>query len=297
MLIESKERNQIKLKQRRTATLLKLHHVCIVDRDFSARMFISSLLIRDLRTTAHVVCPNIATLTNRLPSKHKIDTVLLGIEGLTRQSLVWQLHCLHELLPDAQIILLSEIVPSQDMIALALKTGVEGILIKEEVGPAIATAVIQAEQTGFVFSASIEPLIAETFPRWTQPEHKLERWRLHPSLTPAHLPVFRDGLLFGLTAKAIAYEYVEFDGNEYKPVRSKSSVQRYRYVIYDILRDGFYDTEYLNVLDDVVLSSTRDEGGEFYGEDWAWHILTQPPNPEHPLFEVEIDTDSIDTMF
>ncbi len=283
--------------------------VLICEDDDYARQGLYNLFTRDVRT--RVVCAvetpeGLLRVANRL--RLPPDGVVIDVDyrkGPSLTSVVEELNAIRTGIPVVCISEYGEI--DGDKVQEALQGGVNGFVDKDDVRFAIVTAVVQALETTFVYSPTIEPWLK----KWgagskCQPRHRIETWRLHPEFKPRHHPVIFQAILHQMSARLVALEVQTEDGiTRWK----EDSVVRFRDEVYDILagdNGGFYDLTYLepvlemvapkNTGADVRVSKTK-QGNMVksgrprrVGLEAAFHILTQPPTRDHPAYTRRSDS-------
>ena len=262
--------------------------VFICEDDDLSRLSLIYLLTRDLRTKVTKAVESPAEMLWSLKestSNEKADIILIDANYRSSPPLEQLIAEIRQIMPEIAVVCISEYA-EEDIIQarLAISRGAKGFLDKDDIGLAVATALMQAYHTGFVFSKTVEPLIKEHFPSRYDRQHAIGKWHLHPGLQKRHIDVAYQSILYGMSARMVAQELSDLKGKNRLP----ETITRYRDEIYKILAsddEGFYDTTYLEEIADI-LTPTSAGGGEFYGAEWAFHMLIQPSRYEHPFFDL-----------
>lgn len=231
--------------------------VAIWDDDDNALRWSTKLLTRDRRTAVAYTSRSPAELLRLLTTAERLDVVLLDVEYLPPQpSLFAFITSVKTLQPNAAVVCLSQ-YGAADALHAALVANARGFLLKNEVGPAIASAVTQAYFGRFTITTGIEASPDDRFYPLLAPGDRLQPWRPNPRLSPRLLECAWLRIVYGMTATQAAHEMCVEPG----------TVERYLTYAYAILEDDWGDDTYLYGLDLNKLSA----------EERAFHRFTLPP--------------------
>lgn len=229
--------------------------VALMDDDFYALKWNTSLFMRDPRTTVVIEAGSPSELFSALETEKEIpDAFLIDVE-YNNESPTFQilLSELKEKFPQATICCLSQYGELAD-IEIAIKADANSFLIKNEVRMAIIPALIKSISSNFLISPSLVDKVkslhiksSEVFPIW----------RPNPKLTPQIMKAFWLRVFFGMRASFAAEELFV----------AKGTVERYVNQAYRILPDMWGDDSYLDQVDLESLSP----------EDQAFVWFTLPP--------------------
>lgn len=257
--------------------------IVICEDDENSRMSFGYLVGRDVRTKVTGTVDSTQRLLHTLKRKSPVDAILLDTHSHPHHDLEKFIPRIREQAPHAALVCISEYADSEfSKFRAAVDAGASGYVDKDDVGFAVATAVVQAVQTGFVYSRATAPFVEDYAPQWADRKHAIGHWELHPALQRRHFAVAQMGLIFNMPARVVAEEISDPPRKTIKA----ATVARYRDEIYQILDDdveGFYEMRFLAPVQNL-LTRTKEQGGHYYGADWAFHVLTQPAVYDHPSF-------------
>lgn len=261
--------------------------VVVLEDDALARFSTSRLLSRDLRTEVQETFSDPAALLswlqkrkrgalpNQLPHVLVIDPEYE--EGPDPLALLAELRGYDT---GAAILFLSQ-YGHRDLLHGAVRAGVEGFILKREIGLAVATAVYLAHRQGPVFSAALAPdlrkLAADPVVRaWWQAGRGLPRWQAINHLSNRLQDIAWHCLFYGMSNRLAGEELALANG----------SVETYRTRLYDeveLLAAAWLDLEPLRPVLPRLKRARPKAGPEsldeglYTGDDWAFHMLTQLP--------------------
>ena len=247
-----------------------------VDDDYGALKGYSKLLNRDLRFTVCAEFQSVATLVSWLKNvKERPDAILLDAEYRSGSPSIGNLiRQIRQVAPEITIICLSQ-YGEPKIVRDAVSAGADSFLVKEDIQMAIGTAVARTCRGHFTYTPEVEPLLRDHFGRLLTQQGRIERWQWHPELTPRLKQVAGLCFLDGFSAPEAGQE-LGIAG---------TSVERHKTQVISILADGWWhDRRDLAGLEELL---THEQWSEkegrmitIRGQLWAFHILTQPPQPE-----------------
>jgi DNA-binding NarL/FixJ family response regulator len=231
--------------------------VAVMDDDFYALKWNTSLLMRDPRTTVTIEAERPKELIDQIKSEGPPDVVVVDVEyEATRLPVAEMLSSICEQAPKCIIVCNSQ-YGERETIQAAMNFGARGFLIKNEVRMEIASAISYAARIGLIVSPAVFELLPPEFTFGANKAHILPAWKPNPRLTPQIIKSFWLRVFFGMRASLAADElYVE-----------TATVERYVNQAYKVLQDGWADDEYLFGIDFETLSP----------EDQAFVWFTLPP--------------------
>ena len=233
--------------------------VALMDDDFYALKWNTALFMRDPRTTVVIEAGSPSELLSTLEvEKDSPDAFIIDVEYKDEQFSLWDLLSkLRKDHPSSSIVCLPQ-YGEHDDVHIALETGTNGFLLKDEVKMAIVTALIKSMSSPFLYTASIKAHLnnmrkgkTELFPAWLP----------NPKLTPQIMKAFWLRVFFGMRAAFAAEELFV----------AKGTVERYVNQAYRILPGTLGDDSYLDEIDLETLSP----------EDQAFVWFTLPPRSNH----------------
>jgi DNA-binding NarL/FixJ family response regulator len=236
--------------------------VAMMDDDPSALMWNAGLLIRDPRT---VVCGKaetpealLAHVTQQMAEDEPPDAIVLDAE-YRHETLSLGLLIVHlrDLAPEAAVVCLSQYGDPHD-IHMAVLAGARAFLLKDEIGPALATAVVRACRARFVHTPSVQAILRGEFQTLLWQADQLERWQPHPGLTDSLEESVWLRVMYSMRAPLAAQEVGKRPG----------TLERYVTYAYEILDDDWPDRSDLGGINWNDLSA----------EDRAFVLFTQPPH-------------------
>ena len=247
--------------------------VAVLDDDDLARLGGMTLLARDLRTSIVFDCASPEELLTWLVQTTETpDVVLLDIEYRSATYPLGELLLrLSNLFPEITVVGLTQF-GDPEILYQAMQHDLGGLLLKSEVSLSLATAAVNAANADFICTHGIKHRLEEMGYDLGENATVQESWRLHPELTPRLKQVFWLCLVYGLSAKMAAHElYVAYN-----------SVERYRARIYEIVSDNYhYDksslAEWEHLLYPVQPEDPELRKAGYWGQDWAFQIMTMPP--------------------
>ncbi|MGB1249140.1 MAG: hypothetical protein ACPG8W_00795 [Candidatus Promineifilaceae bacterium] len=262
--------------------------VSIVIPDDSARLNTNYLLVRDVRTTILTNHDTVFDLCQQLRKKKKLrpNVVLIDLavedQGEDLPRYMAQLKAAR---PDTTIVFISENDDYRVLLS-GLKLLPHGLILKDDVQVALSSALMQAHETGFVYTPSAAKMFQRDDPR-CDPKHRMEKWVIHPDLRNRYAAILWLCIIEGLKTRVVAYELGRRLDQLDQPRWRDGTIEKYRTEIYEVIEDGFYDLTYLQgAIDNEVIGRFT---GEFRGDEWAFHIVTQPPNPNHPVYSCDLE--------
>ena len=231
--------------------------VALMDDDFYALKWNTSLVMRDPRTTVTIEAETPRELIMQIKKEGAPDIVIIDVEyASTRMPVDEMLTSIRQEAPETVIVCNSQ-YGEREVIEGAMKFGVKGFLLKNEVRMAMVSAISFAARNGLVVTPSIFDLLPSQYTFGTHQAHVLPVWKPNPRLTPQIIKSFWLRVFFGMRASLAAEEmYVE-----------TATIERYVNQAYKILTDGWADESYLF---DVNLSGLSPE-------DQAFVWFTLPP--------------------
>jgi len=231
--------------------------VALMDDDFYALKWNTSLVMRDPRTTVTIEAETPRELIKQIKKEGAPDIVIIDVEyASTRMPVDEMLTTIRQEAPEAVIVCNSQ-YGEREVIEGAMKFGVKGFLLKNEVRMAMVSAISFAARNGLVVTPSIFDLLPSQYTFGAQEAHILPVWKPNPRLTPQIIKSFWLRVFFGMRASLAAEElFVE-----------TATIERYVNQAYKILTDGWADESYLF---DVNLSGLSPE-------DRAFVWFTLPP--------------------
>ena len=261
--------------------------VSIVIPDDSARLNTNYLLVRDVRTTILTNHECIRDLCMQLRRRKKLypDVVLIDLAVYVEEDIVQQVRLMRKLRPAMKIVFISE-ENNRHRLLQALRLSPNGLILKDDVQVAISTALMQAYETGFVYTPSAASIFQRDDER-QDARHRMEKWLIHPHLRNRYASILWLCIIEGLKTRVVAYELGRRLDQLHEPRWRDGTIDKYRTEIYEVIEDGFYDLTYLQGAFDTEMIGRH--SGEFRGDEWAFHIVTQPPDPTHPVYSVDLD--------
>lgn len=235
--------------------------VALMDDDFYALKWNTSLVMRDPRTTVIIESETPRQLLEGIRSEGLPDIVIVDVEyAATRMPIVELLNDIEKEAPNAVVICNSQ-YGEREVIKTAMQHNVRGFLLKNEVRMEIVSAISYAYHTGLVVSPRIFDLLPSEFTFGPNRAHVIPMWKPNPRLTPQIIKSFWLRVFFGMRASLAAEElYVE-----------TATVERYINQAYKVLTDGWADESYLFNVDFSTLSP----------EDQAFVWFTLPPKQDY----------------
>jgi len=233
------------------------YKVALMDDDFYALKWNTSLVMRDPRTTVTIEADTPRELLKQFKKVGVPDIVIVDVEyAATRLPVDEMLASIKQQAPEAVIICNSQ-YGERETIETAMKYGVRGFFLKNEVRMEMVSAISYAAQVGLIVSPSIFDLLPSQYSFGPNQAHVLPIWKPNPRLTPQIIKSFWLRVFFGMRASLAADElFVE-----------TATVERYINQAYKILTDGWADEAYLFDVDFSGLSP----------EDQAFVWFTLPP--------------------
>lgn len=268
------------------STLFRPWRVAVHDDDALALLGTMMLITRDARTAlageflhAHQLLLWLEK-TARARRRRLPDVVLL--DGEYRQPEMPLSELIRAILrwtPKTTIICLTQ-HGDADEVQAAVRAGARGILLKNDLGLAVPTAVRRACRGAFIYTegvaGAVEALLGRhEFRELRETADRLPRWQLHPDLPERYARVARQSFLYGMDTRATAMEPRRGSRRRF----TYSTVETYRTQIYNILADGWYDERDLLEVRHLVARHSDDKD-VFSGEDWAFHMLTLLRRPD-----------------
>jgi DNA-binding NarL/FixJ family response regulator len=247
--------------------------VLIMDDDYLARMMSVFLLTRHLGTivAGETASPQelLALIgkwkeTDSIPGAVMIDAEYQPPEPQPGELV----SSIKHKWPGTRVICLSQYV-NRDIVKSAIGAGADGILIKNEIGPALAPAILRSQQGMLVVTQSIEPVVLGCYPHLYRRINCISSWLPNPELTPRIYRSFIYKALFSLRAELVGPELN----------LAKGSVDKYVGYAYQILQSDWSDESYLSGLELSALSP----------EDRAFHFFSLPPRRQYAMRRGNID--------
>lgn len=231
--------------------------VALMDDDFYALKWNTALIMRDPRTTVTIEAETPRDLIRQIKKEGPPDIVIVDVEYASNRLPVDEmLTSIRQEVPQAVIICNSQ-YGERETIEVAMKFGVKGFLLKNEVRMEIVSAISYAAHNGLVVSPSVFDLLPSQYTFGQKKAHILPVWQPNPRLTPQIIKSFWLRVFFGMRASLAADElFVE-----------TATIERYINQAYKILTDGWADDAYLFDVDFSELSP----------EDQAFVWFTLPP--------------------
>lgn len=235
--------------------------VALMDDDFYALKWNTSLVMRDPRTTVILESDTPRHLLEGIHSEGQPDIVIVDVEyEASRMPVAEMLTAIREEAPEAVIICNSQ-YGEREVIETAMQHNVRGFLLKNEVRMAMVSAISYAAYTGLVVTPQIFTLLPSEYTFGPKRAHVVPLWQPNPRLTPQIIKSFWLRVFFGMRASLAADElYVE-----------TATVERYINQAYKVLTDGWADESYLFDVDFSTLSP----------EDQAFVWFTLPPKQDY----------------
>ncbi|MGB1252453.1 MAG: response regulator [Candidatus Promineifilaceae bacterium] len=238
--------------------------VAIMDDDFYALKGVAALLSRDLRTMIVDECSSAESLLSTLKkSRPKPDVILIDAEyrgGLIQIDDL--LRRARRSAPEAVIIYWTQYADPQPVRAAAA-ANVNAIFVKSEVELGLATAIERAYIAERACTPSVSKLLRGHYDAWLADAVRIEKWELHPDLSPRLEQVFWLCIIYGMSVRAAAAEMCV----------QPETVERYRMKIYDIIDDGWNNEKYLAAARERIVGAQE----ATRSINWAFHMMTQPP--------------------
>lgn len=262
--------------------------VTVHDDDALALLGTMMLITRDARTAlagefldAHQLLLWLQKTARSRGRRRRVpDVVLLdGEYRLPAMSLPDLIRAILQWAPETTVICLTQ-HGDADEVQAAMRAGARGILLKSDLGLAVATAIRRVGRGAFVYTESVAGAVEallDDFEFWKLREtaDRLPRWQLHPDLPERYAHVARQSFLYGMDTRATAMEPRRGSRDPF----TYSTVETYRTQIYNILADGWYDERDLREVRHLVMRHSDDKN-VFSGEDWAFHMLTLLRRPD-----------------
>lgn len=160
--------------------------VMLLDTDYYALQAVNSYLAWDRRTRVTFMAEDVAAMwayLNDVPVAEMPDVLVMdsdhsgGPEGLSRL-----IQRVKERVPELMIICLAQFVDS-GLVEAAVRSGVRGYFLKQEVRLQIAWAIVYAQDHGLVVSRTIARQCSHVFDQLRVEAHPLPEKREYPELT------------------------------------------------------------------------------------------------------------------
>ncbi|HAY83375.1 MAG TPA: hypothetical protein DCY42_00230, partial [Chloroflexi bacterium] len=218
--------------------------VALMDDDFYALKWNTALVMRDPRTTVVIEADTPRELLKQIKQQGTPDIVIVDVEyAANRLPVDEMLSAIRKEASDAVIVCNSQ-YGERETIETAMKFGIKGFFLKNEVRMAVVSAISYAAHNGLVVTPSIFDLLPSQYTFGPQLAHVLPIWKPNPRLTPQIIKSFWLRVFFGMRASLAADElYVE-----------TATIERYINQAYKVLTDGWADESYLFNVDFSELS-------------------------------------------
>lgn len=257
-------------------------NVVIMEDDDYSRWGLTALLERDARIRVYGAFESSAQLLAAMATERAqscVDVVLIDIDHFEKLDLARLIADLNALSGGIPVVCISEYAPlHHELLAQALAAHANGFLAKTDVRYAIASALLIACKTGFVYSPAVEPLLLVQAREKVQMRHRIEAWRLHPDLCNRFEPVARKGILQRMSARQIAEEELKPEGAD-KDEESTERAERWTQQAVETMRREIYrilEAEYgARFYNSAYLPKALVQG--LAPMERAFHILTLPP--------------------
>lgn len=231
--------------------------VLIMDDDNLALSMAVILLYRHLGTVVLAQAGTPDEVLRLIKEQIRPDVVVLDIEYQRPEpALVELVQAIRGIASRTSIVCLGQYVDPDNARAV-LSAGVDGLLLKREIGFALASAILQVCQGEMVISSAYAGLVQVEFPHLLKRVRRLPNWEENPDLSSQVRKSFFLRVLAGMRAPLAAEELGVEPG----------TIEKYISYAYQILQSDWADETYLEGIDISRLSP----------EDQAFHRYTLLP--------------------